>query len=330
MKRLYSFMGVVCGFVLLLLFTGCSTVPPYQVGDVERIQFSYEESHWQWMEMPDMPPKEKDGRLTKKDIVIRREIESIDDKDQSIRMKVTLETVDISMKTVLKEKERLSYYRSSEEKTESSFSNALKLAGASYIIRIAPDTTVLEIIDLDELKEKLKIQDEKFSPAQWVLTPEFIRQLHERECLQSGVKPGKTLEKLTVVPHELIKAKAIHTTYTADRGRKEADARWVTVTSTGQPVHSLPEGWDEPPDPTDGRIFIKNMYDMQKLDVTGKGVLDANSGRVKSEQKHIFCSLVYLGSKFAAQNPQYRQKDGKDAGELFAKITVDQTVEVIP
>lgn len=330
MKRSYSFMKVACGILGLFLIGGCSTVNPYQVGDVERIRFTYQEDHWQWLEMPNLSPRGKDGRVTKKEIVIRQEVESIDEKDKSIRMKVTLEKVDISKRTVLKESETLKYYRSDEGKSESSFPNAPKLVGASYTVRIAPDTTVLEVIGLDDLKKKLKIRDEKFSPVQWVLTPEFLRQLHERECMQSGVKPGKTVTKLTPVPHVMIKAQAIDTTYTADRGRKENDARWVTVTSAGKAVHSLPQGWDEPPDPPDGRILIKDAYNMQELEVTGKGVWDASSGRVQTEQKNIVCLLVYLGSKMEAQKPKHLQRKGKDAGELLVEITVNQNVEVLP
>ena len=262
---------------------------------------------------------------------MRREVESVNDKDHSAVMKVTLEKVDIGVKTVIPEKERFSYYRSSEEKTESNIPDSPKVAGTGYTIRLAPDTTVLEIIGLDELKTQLKIKEDSYSLAQLVLTPESVKELQERECRQSGVKPGKTLEKLTVLPHMMIKAQAINTTYTADRGRKDGDVRWVTVTSTGEAVHTLPVGWDEPPGPTDpSRLMIKSMFDMQKLDVTSKGVFDANNGRVKSEQKHIFCSLVLLGEKIASQNPQRLQKKGKAAGEMFVEMTVEQTFEVLP
>ncbi len=331
MSRSYGFMGVVVGISGLFLLAGCSTTPSYQVGDVERIQYTSQENHWQWVEMPDEPPTKKDGRVINKEIVMRREVESVHPKDHSVLMKVTLEKVDISVKTVLPEKERNSYYRSSEEKTESNIPDSPKLAGTSYEIRMAPDTTVLEIIGLDKLKEQLKIKEDSPTLAQLVLTPESIREVQEREFRQSGVKPGKTIEKLTAVPHMMIKAQAINTTYTADQGRKDGDARWVTVTSTGEAIHTLPEGWDEPPAPTDpSRLMIKSMFDMQKLEVTGKGVYDANSGRVKSEQKHVFCSLVLLGEKIASQNPQRSQKKGKAAGEMFVEITLDQTFKVLP
>ena len=330
-RRSYGFMGVLIGVLWVFLLSGCSTAPPYQVGDVERIRFTYGENHWQWVEMPNEPPTKKDGRVIKKEIVVRREVESVNDKDHSTVMKVTLEKVDIGVRTVLPEKERLSYYRSSAEKTESNIPDSPKLAGTGYTIRLAPDTTVLEIIGLNELKTQLKIKEDNYSLAQLVLTEESVKQLHEREFRQSGIKAGKTLEKLTVIPHMMIKAQAINTTYAADRGRKDGDARWVTVTSTGEAIHTLPAGWDEPPAPTDpSRVMIKSMFDMQKLDVTSKGIFDANTGRVKSEQKHVFCSLVLLGEKITAQNPQRLQKKGKDAGEMFVEVTVDQTFEVLP
>ena len=328
MKRSYAAISVV---LCLFLVAGCSTTPPYQVGDVERIRFSYEENHWQWVEMPGTPTAKKDGREIKKEIVMRREVESVNDKDHSAVMKVTLEKVDIGVKTVIPEKERFSYYRSNGEKTESNFPNSPKLAGAGYRIRIAADTTVVEIIGLDELRKQLEIKEDDYSLAAGVLVPQIIKQIHERQFRQSGVKAGKTLEKLAVIPHMMIKAQAINNTYVADKGRKDGDARWVTVTSTGQAVHTLPAGWDEPPGPTDpSRLMIKSMFDMQKLEVTSKGVFDANSNRVKSEQKHILCSLVLLGDKIAAQNPQRLQKKGKAAGEMFVEITVDQKFEVLP
>jgi hypothetical protein len=332
MKRSYGAMGVVLGGVLAIIFlSGCSTAPPYQVGDVERIRFTYEENHWQWVEMPNEPPTKKDGRVIKKEFVMRREVESVNDQDHSAVMKVTLEKVDIGVRTVIPEKERFSYYRSSAEKTESNFPNSPKLVGASYKIRIAGDTAVLEIIGLDELRKQLEIKEDDNSLAAGVLLPQTVRQIHERQFRQSGVKAGKTLSKLAVIPHMMIKAQAIDNTYVADQGRKDGDFRWVTVTSTGQAVHTLPAGWDEPPGPTDpSRLMIKSMFDMQKLEVTSEGVFDANSGRVKNEKKHVFCSLVLLGEKIASQNPPPLQKKGKAAGEMFVEVTVDQTFEVLP
>jgi len=331
MRRSYCIMGVLGGILWLFLCAGCATTPPYQVDDVQRIRFTYEESHWQWVEMPGEPTKQKDGRVIKKEIILRREVESVNDKDHSAVMNVTLEKVDLDIRTVLPEKERYSYYRSNEEKTESNIPDSPKLVGTGYKIRLAPDTTVLDIIGLDELRKQLEIKDDNYSLAAGVVTAETVRQLHEREFRQSGVKPGKKLEKLAVVPHMMIKAQAIKNTYAADRGRKEADARWVTVTSTGEAIHTLPAGWDEPPGPTDpSRLMIKSMFDMQKLDVTSKGIFDANTGRVKSEQKHVFCSLVLLGEKIASQNPQRLQKKGKAAGEMFVEVTVDQKFEVLP
>ncbi len=333
MSRSYGVMGVGIGILWLVLLPGCSTTaPPYQVGDVERIRFTYEENHWQWVEMPDKPPTKKDGRVITKEIVMRREVESVNPNDNSALMNVTLEKVDINMKTVLSEKTRYSYYRSSAEETNSNIPELPKLAGTSYKIRMAPDTTVLEIIGLDELCKQLEIKEDNFllAPEVDVLTPKAVKQLQERECRQCGVKPGKTVKKLTHVPHMMIKAQAMNTTYTADRGRMDGDAKWITVTSAGEEVHTLPEGWDAPPDPTDGRLWIKNMFDMQKLDVTGKGEWDANTGRVKSEQKHISCLLVYLGSKIASLNPQRLQNEGKDAGEILAEISVKQTFEALP
>jgi hypothetical protein len=331
MKRSYGSMAVVGGVLCLFLITGCSTTPPYQVGDVERIRCTFEESHWQWVEMPNEPPGKKDGRVIKKEIVLRREVESVNEQDHSAVMKITLEKVDIGIKTLLPEKERNSYYRSSAEKTESNIPNSPTLAGAIYKIRLAPDTTVLEIIGLEELRTQLKMKDENITLATPELSPEAIKQIHEREFLQCGIKPGKKIEKLGVIPHMMIKAQAIKHTYSADRGRSEGEAKWVTVTSAGEALHTLPEGWEEPPGPTDpSRLMMKSMFDMQKLEVTSKGVFDANNNRVKSEQKHIFCSLVLLGEKIDSKNPQALQKKKGGSGEMFVEITVNQTFEVLP
>ena len=121
MKRSYGFMAAVGGVLCVFFLAGCSTAPPYQVGDIERIRVTFTESHWQWVEMPNDPPGKKDGRVTKKEIVLRREVESVNEQDHSAVMNVTLEKVDIDIKTLLPEKERNSYYRSSAEKTAAVF-----------------------------------------------------------------------------------------------------------------------------------------------------------------------------------------------------------------
>ena len=76
-------------------------------------------------------------------------------------------------------------------------------------------------------------------------------------------------------------------------------------------------------------MMMKSMFDMQKLEVTSKGVFDANNNRVKSEQKHIFCSLVLLGEKIDSKNPKALQKKG-GSGEMFVEVNEEQTFEVLP
>ncbi|MBN1845348.1 MAG: hypothetical protein JW810_06660 [Sedimentisphaerales bacterium] len=321
----------VLGAAGLFLLAGCTTtdlLQTYQVGQEQQVRYTLLETHWQWVEMPDEPPSQRDGREIKNQIVWRQQVEAVHP-DGSATLKVTLESLDLSMHTVLPDKDRTSYYRSSADKTESSITNAPKLAGAEYRIRQAPDSTLLEIIGLDELRKELGMTPEDQWMAPRILTEETLKELHEHPFLKSHVRPGQTLVKMEPVPHVMIKAQALETTYKAGSAEKRGNQELVTVTSTAEPIHTLPQGWDEPPAPGDpSRTMIKSMFDMQKLEVTDQGVYDLTGQRVQSDNRRIFCSLILLEEKIFKGGPNARKKE--KWGEMFAEITKQEQYQVMP
>jgi len=148
--------------MILLIIGGCAgdaMQAKYQVGQTEQVRFVSEESYNNWVEMPDEPPTEKNGRVIKKNIEMTREIESVNANGSAI-MKVTLNKVDLSIHTYRQQKENLYNYVSTSKETKSDRNSDPKLAGASYKIKIAPDTTVQEIIGLDQLRKSLGIEED--------------------------------------------------------------------------------------------------------------------------------------------------------------------------
>ncbi|MCK5113442.1 MAG: hypothetical protein KAR11_01615, partial [Phycisphaerae bacterium] len=148
--------------MIVLVIGGCAggvMQTKYHLGQTEQVRFVSEDSYNNWVEMPDEPPTEKNGRVIKKNIVMTREIESVN-ADGSAIMKVTLNKIDLNMHTFRRQKENFYNYVSTPANTKSDRKGDPELAGASYKIKIAPDTTVREIIGLDQLRKSLGIDED--------------------------------------------------------------------------------------------------------------------------------------------------------------------------
>ena len=311
--------------VILLIIGGCTSgamQTKYQVGQTETVRFVSEDSYNNWVEMPDEAPTEKNGRVIKKNIEMTREIESVNP-DGSAIMKVTLNKVDLSMRTYRQQKENLYNYVSTTEATKSDRNGDPKLAGASYKIKIAPDTTVQEIIGLDPLLKKLGIDKDDEAMVPQILSPETIKLLHERDFVKSAVQPGQTVTALIPVPNVMIKAQAVEQTFTAKSG-----GNLITVNITGRPIHTLPEGWDVPAQPGDvGRTIVKQASDMQEFKYQGQGKINTADGKVLSEQMDLSCTLILLEEKiFKGQSKKKKDK----WGEMFTIVESKQTFEALP
>jgi len=135
----------------------------YTVGSVERARFANSSQNKVWVEMPDKEPSEPQSNETQREIVLRSEVEKVQE-DGSAIIKVTIEQAKVSETVItketkqtakdaektLKDTKRTNTYSSDAEGTKSTWRNQPKLAGASYKIEIAPDTTVKEIMGLEE------------------------------------------------------------------------------------------------------------------------------------------------------------------------------------
>ena len=299
----------------------------YQPGQADRVRLIRVETYDSWVEMPDKEPTQKRGRRTQTEIVLKRQVEAIE-QDGSAIMKITFEKAELEMLTRLSEDKQTTYnFTSTAEGTKATQGAEPALAGAAYRIKIGPDTKVLEIMDLDTLREQLGLKQDAKGTVAHLISEENIKSYHEREFMLSHVAPASGAAILWPVADVMVKAQAINMTFQAGPVQTQGASKIVKVTGTGQPVHTLPEGWQEPAGPSDfGRTIVKQMSDMQKYENTTAAVFDITKGRVTSEQNRMDCTLILLGEKIS-QGQNKPQKNG--GGEMFTVVTLEQKFELL-
>jgi hypothetical protein len=303
----------------------------YKTGQSDRVHWSRQEIYNTWVEMPDEEPSQKRGRNTKIELVLACEVEAVED-DGSAIMKITFEKANLHMVTRQSEDKEVIYdYNSTAEGTKVSQGTEPALAGASYRIKVGPDSSVREIMDIDKLRQKLNLKEDAVGTAVHLISEENIKGYHERAFLLSGVGAGGSAEKMSAVSNVMVKAQAINKTFTAGPVTSKDSSKIVTVTSTAQPVHTLPEGIGEPPQPNDfGRTIVKQMSDMQKYENTGISIFDVSRGKVISDQNKIDCTLILLGDKIGQMGQGQKKPPKGSGGEMFTVVSVEQQFKVLP
>jgi len=301
----------------------------YKTGDVQRVRYTVHDTYWSWVEMPDEPATAKDGQDLNRQVSFRQEVESVQP-DGSAVLRVTLDEVHVQVRKLLHEKETLLSYLSTAQKTESTSPGEPKLAGVTYRLRVAPDSTVLEVLDLDQVRRQVGETAEQRGVMSLVLAEKALRQMHEHGFLQSAVSPGGKAVRNEPLPHFMIKAQAIRQEYTAGSVQQSGAHKLVTVQGRGEPLHQLPKGWPSPPEPPDpGRTFLKNVSDMEQLSVTGTAAFDPAAGRVARDERKLSCRLVVLGEK-VFKDRKLDQTKAKDEGILPTEVAVEETYELLP
>lgn len=302
--------GIITLFVGLV---GCQQANQircqYQSGQSERITVAQEKNYESWVEMPEKEPTQRNSRKNRQELTLLRHVDSVAS-DGSALMTITIEKAEVALDIDTQKSKSKHHYTSTAENTNTTWGNEPAVAGVSYQIKIAPDTRVLEIIGLDEARTGLNIKKDAKGIASNILSEEAIRVIHERSFVKDSPGP----EALAPIPDAMIKAKAIRKTY-----NYQQDAEHITALSVGEAAYTAPEGFPEPPTPSNmGQTMIINISEMDKLIVQGRGVFDLNTGSVTSEENNIKCTLVIDESNLSAQ---FGKEDKKGSGGVMFTVT---------
>ena len=321
------FLAVVgCGGSESQLGKGASLRCVYKVGDVQKIRLQRQLLYRSWVEMPDKEPAESGMRKTFEELIVKREVESVAP-DGTAVMKVTFEKAVMAVET--KKSQNLFRYSSDMQNTETTNSQEPKLAGVFYRIRIAPDTSILEITGLEEQRKELKFDETTKGVVSNWLSEKSIRRLHERDFIkQCPIKAtyNQTYESLVSIPDPMVKARAIRKTYTIG---SSAVKELVTVTTSGEAAYKVPDGFPAAPKPPHmGAMMIVNASEMNELDIEGTGTFDLATATIQSDTYRVNCTLVISGDTLFGQTPKPGQ-EGK-GGEMFTTIEFSETYELLP
>ncbi|MCK5271468.1 MAG: hypothetical protein KAJ52_02785 [Sedimentisphaerales bacterium] len=312
----------------------------YKVGKEHTVRFTSNKLNKVWVEMPKKKPTLTGQNETQHEIVLRTKVESVD-KDGSAILNVTIEQIKFTMTSdVRKKKSKNEYYSDAKKNTStSSWPNEPKLHGASYKIKIAPDTTVKEVIGIDKLYKKIGVDKDDRRIVIGLINEEKIKRYHERDFLRYC--PGRVAsskgeafalptayEGKLPIPDAMIKAKAIKKTFKVHKVQKEKKAHLVKVVGTAEPLYVLPEGIEEPPALNDfGKTMIKRMSDMNELKITDEALFDLSAGVVRSEKTSVECTLIILEENIGMGQGKNKKKGA--GGAMFTMVKIDNTYELV-
>ena len=313
--------------------------PPVGAGELDGLRLQFEpgaqvkaryassEFYKTWVEIEGKQDTHAHSRETKDDVLFNVTVDKINGDGTAI-LRVDILEAQVTLSLDFPQKKTDQYYTSTAEKTDSNWDGEPALAGAVYHIRMAPDTTVEEIIDLKDLRRSLGFQDGASGAVSRLISKEAITRRHEREFVQFGAGPGRKnnqTSELFAVNETMLKAQAVKRTFTTNP--IDADGI-VTITSTGEAIHTLPQGFEEPPQPNlFGQALIKDKSDMQELAVPGIGRFDTTSGRVLSEDNRLEVLLVLLGENiFESAKPK---NTNVDPGVMFREVKRQRHFELV-
>jgi hypothetical protein len=300
----------------------------YQPGQSETVHYNNEHMYKSWIEDSKQPPSQTSQRVTRISQVLRREVESVE-ADGSAIMKITIQEAQIVLNVDTPRQKKQENYRSTSEGTNSTWEKPPVLAGVSYHIKIAPDTAVKEIPDLEQARKNLDITDSSPSPVAVLLSEEGIRKVHQRDFVMASppeVQKGLSYDFLTPIPDRMIKAPAVKKTFHVEAIDSAQDI--ATVQVTGEAAVTAPKDFPPAPKPTDmPQVMIKNSSDMQELKITGQGQFDFKKERVVSEKGTVNC-LLALFEESLMEKKKSEKKEGY--GVMFTQISIEQSFEVKP
>ena len=297
---------------------------------IERAHFVKLDRFNSWVEMPGKPPAGRSTRDLTEEVVFTREVESTNS-DGSKVIKVTFESVKVTdVRLVQGEQYELTYH-STVEKTVSTEKNEPPLAGVSYRIVMAPDTTVKQIMGVDQLRQELGFQEGVVTMASRFLDDKYIRLCNEREFMQSGVLTAAETSKQFPVRHVMNKAQALEKTFRAQETTTPQGHPGLAVQMAGQAIYVLPAGWFPPPSPPDPyREQIKAMSDMQDPVISGESLYDLKTEKVLYDNNKIKCVLIITEDKISQQvGKELTEEQKGSGGQMFTEIELEHRFETL-
>lgn len=301
----------------------------FEVGAKTRARAQRLQFYKTWVEMPRKDDTQTHSRETKDDVLFETTVEKINDDGTAI-VRVEIIEAKVTLHIDFPQKDTKRHYVSTAEKTDTNWIEEPAVAGSVYRLRVAPDTTVEEILGLKGLRRSLGMADDGDTAVavRRLLDEDQIRERHERQFVQFGAGPGREKNRTTQVfpvTETMVKAKAIKKTFTTEPG---GEGGIVTVRSTGEAIYSLPRGFEEPPEPSQfGQAMIKDKSDMQDFSVEGTGRFDSATGQVTSEELSLKATLVLLGEN-VFQTPERETPKG-DQGAMYTEITRTRSYTVV-
>ncbi|MBN2211585.1 MAG: hypothetical protein JW709_09340 [Sedimentisphaerales bacterium] len=312
MKRSMAVWVVVLAGLAVSM--GCQSAPvcKYHVGDVDTVSYTQKSVYKNWVEMPGKDKDQVRMRTTEYTVVLRREVESVGI-DGSAVMNATFEQVKFDLNIDFPDKDTHEYYLSTPDKTESSRGGEAMLGGRSFKVRVAPDTTVLEIMGRDALLEQLGLSDKSTGTAMFFVSEEQLKKYLERDLIQNA--PGMSSRKvMQPIPDSMVKAKAVEMTYKT----APAIGDVVTIQATGEAIFVVPKGMTEPEPPAVfGQKLIFDNSDMQEFALEGSARFDLAAGKVLEENKSMRCMLVLLEENLFGGKGKEKPGGG---GVMFTEI----------
>ncbi len=324
-------MKQLSNVILLLLVVAVLVTMGCESGiKTDRVRFVKLDRFNSWVDMPGRPPDGQSNRDLVEEVVFTREVESRNS-DGSVVIKVTFESVKVTDKRLVQGEQYELTYDSTAEKTVSTEKNEPPLAGVSYQILMAPDTTVKAIMGVDQLRQELGFQEGVVTMASRFLEDKYIRLCNEREFMQSGVQAGGTITRQFPVRHVMNKAQALEKTFRAQKTKTPQGRTGLAVQMTGQAIYVLPSGWPQPPPPPDPyREQIKAMSDMQDPVISGESLYDLKTKQVLHDYNKIKCVLIITEDKISQQlGKEVAQEQKGSGGQMFTEIELEHRFETL-
>jgi|GEM_PF-6597558 len=310
----------------VMLFAGCSTSVNsnkvnYVVGATETARVVKTSWHQSWVDMPKKPKQQKNEKKRISEIVYTTKVDRVE-ADGSALVTLTFDEVTTSVAVNTTSKTETNKYSSNSVKTEttSGWATEPKLAGESIQFKVASNSEIVKIIDLDGLRKKLKVSQNSIVAS--LLSEKRIKDLCEHTYMINNVENGQVIA--VVVPDPTIKdAKAIENTYTIVN-----DGASVLTSYNGEAAYVLPEGVAKPPKPSHAGLgMIIAMSEIDSLAVTGEASYNIDSGRVEKDNHSVKCVLMLLSSDLSSKFNKGGNAD--DGGEMYTVSILTKTFEVI-
>ena len=316
----------------------------FSPGHSETVRYTRNRSYKTWVEMGNQPPTMPGSRDTSTEVLMTRKVEEVMP-DGSARLPVTIKEARYTLAIDTQNKKSSHQYVSTEEKSESTWDNQPGIAGASYEIFVAPDSTIKEFRGLEGIRATYGLTDAS-TLVNDLLSEDVLRDIHQRQALidlndaaDVTVKKPRTVAgsdgqtftlvqrsedgTLTVMaanPEPTIKAKALRLDY-----RVQADASPMIVHISGQPAFSAPKDQFPPAEMKNVPTFIIELSDMDELAIDGATLLDQQSGTVISDRLKVECLLRLDDEKIGSMAGGNRPSDPENEGSMYTQtITVEE------